>query len=44
MQSEYRKIRTKNNSVFGHFSSSGNLSKTLLLKLMKLKYELFVSH
>ena len=24
IQSEYRKIRTKNNSVFGHFSHSGN--------------------
>ena len=25
IQSEYRKIRTRNNSVFGHFSRSGSL-------------------
>ena len=27
IQSEYRKIRTRKNSVFGHFSRSGNISK-----------------
>ena len=27
IQSEYRKIRTRNNSVFGHFSRSGSYNR-----------------
>ena len=30
IQSEYRKIRTRNSSVFGHFSRSAKVKKTLL--------------
>ena len=30
IQSEYRKIRTRNNSVFGHFSCSGQQAETVL--------------
>ena len=30
IQSEYRKIRTKNDSVFGHFSGSVSLTKYLI--------------
>ena len=29
IQSEYRKIRTRNNSVFGHFSHSGGFVKSI---------------
>ena len=34
IQSEYRKIRTRNNSVFGHFSHCGYLLKFITLKYL----------
>ena len=33
IQSRYRKIRTRKNSVFGHFSGSGSLWKELMAEL-----------
>ena len=35
IQSEYRKIRTRNNSVFGHFSSSKTSKKNLKIQESK---------
>ena len=37
-QSENRKIRTRNNSVFGHFSQSGYLQKYLSPKMSHVQY------
>ena len=36
IQSKYRKIRTKKNSIFGHFSRSGNYGKEDLWKVTAL--------
>ena len=42
IQSEYRKIRTRNNSVFGHFSrSAGNASKNVLNETRQIIYFLY---
>ena len=35
IQSEYRKIRTRNNSVFGHFSRSDSFFENVILSVLK---------
>ena len=41
-QSKYRKIRTRNNSVFGHFSHSVILSRVRLDSVSVLSFTLFI--
>ena len=47
IQSEYRKIRTRNNSVFGHFSRSVSNSKIYCVSIswyLRLRANIFMLH